>query len=1680
MVQLRIRLTDDILLCLDGTTVTRKPLGFGGLDRMKGWTTAFDAAVRTRQPDRLSAIGQDIATLLNAGDGWLDERLTGTGPVSLEIQADDDRNEGAQTLFAVPWELLASSGRFLAANPHRLFLVARRLGRSEPTDAPEHGDLAVLFMAAEVEGQHVLDYEREEVAFLDATRGLNAHLAIEESGSAAGLALRLKQTRRWEALHLTGHGDLGASGPYLALETEEGACDPVDAGRLCALLGDEERMPRLVFLSACRTAERPGSGAACFVQALVGAGVANAVGWDGSVQDGDAIRFAETFYGELAGGRPVVHAAALARCALLTAQESRRTQPDGSAADGAHWHLARVWLGPRGGGSLCEPGKPTRPARRNGADKAYLDKAKGRVPVATAEQFVGRRRAIQQALRAWSAGSPGVLIQGMGNLGKSSLAERIASRVDGHTVVVVFERYDAHAVFHALVAALPEDDQAAIVTAHEATIVDNPAALKLVLQKLLKGPFSGHGGSRPILLIIDDLERILADPKPGERATPFKTPAAGAVMGAVIASFRDAGRDSASRLLITSRYEFALTDARGDDLAGRLSVVALPPMDVAQRTKQMRTAARLNGRLRAPGVDPALDRLEERIRAAAGGNPGLQEVLTRPLLTVRDRAAGMTAATRAVAAVESYLASGQRPAEDSAAQEFFQRVSLEAFRAMLTPTETIQLRAATLFPLAVPVTALEAAGRAAGIAEPGPAVERLQGLGLLDRFRGPSGRPDGAVNPLARPLVSPLSPADQAMLAVAVVGDLYAAWAKDDGQLPANLQAATLANLALLAEGPPGIVQAAVLSGGRFLFNTAHEVEQALDLVTRAVSLLDRDGTLPIPPLLRLGAECAGRLGRGEEQDSFLARATSATDIDPQLAAMILYDRAVRLIQIGQPEEAETLLCEASERFQSLGDVRARAVTMGKIADILTTRGQTDEALRIRREEELPVHERLGDVRERAVTMGKIADILTTRGQTDEALRIRREEQIPVYERLGDVRSRAVTMGKIADILTTRGQTDEALRLWREEVLPAFERLGDVRSRAVAMGKIADILTTRGQTDEALRIRREEELPVHERLGDVRERAVTMGKIADILTTRGQTDEALRIRREEQIPVYERLGDVRSRAVTMGKIADILTTRGQTDEALRIRREEELPVYERLGDVRSRAVTMGKIADILTTRGQTDEALRIRREEELPVYERLGDVRSRAVTMGKIADILTTRGQTDEALRIRREEELPVYERLGDVRSRAVTMGKIADILTTSGESDKALRIRREEELPVYERLGDVRERAVTMGKIADILTTRGQTDEALRIRREEELPVHERLGDVRERAVTMGKIADILTTRGQTDEALRIRREEQIPVYERLGDVRSRAVTMGKIADILTTRGQTDEALRIRREEELPVYERLGDVRSRAVTMGKIADILTTRGQTDEALRIRREEELPVYERLGDVRSRAVTMGKIADILTTRGESDKALRIRREEQLPVYERLGDVRERAVTMGKIADILTTRGQTDEALRIRREEQLPVHERLGDVRSRAVTMGKIADILTTRGQTDEALRIHLIERLPVAQQMQDLDSLAHIRFSCATIRLQRGGLQNGEAVTIAEELAESFGLFQRIGRVEGVGVVGALFGQILAAAGQTEAALSVLDQAADAFTTLGHSQGVGQVRSIQDFIRKAVK
>ena len=1081
----RISITANAILCeRENAEPVPIPINRETLVKLKDWTRRYRRAVRTNDPLALGDVGGAIFDFLD-GTGWATQWLRGAYQRVLEIAVRSPDTEAELAFLDLPWEILAAQGAYLASDAIQPFVVFRSIGR--PVDAtpiqPAHCDLAMMFMAASPEGQHELGFEAEEAAILRATERLDVHLSVEESGCAEFLRDRLALDGPFEVVHVSCHGNIDKTlGPILALESPEGDVAFVTPEDFSGVLG-ESRAP-LVFLSACRTAE--GAGAEPFARELVRAGVANVLGWDGSVNDSDATHFAQIFYTELARYQSVQYAAAMARGKVLQAHLENPEK-------GRHWHLARLYAGPHGGGSCCDSTKHKRVLRKNAGYREFLDKANSRVPVATAQQFVGRRRQAQKILRAFRDGGKGVLIFGMGNIGKSTLAARIANRMPRHQTIAVYDRYDALAVFDKLVAAMPGSERQAWRQNWHDQIAGNGSALGDALEDMLRGPFN----QTPVLLIVDDLHEILEKPRRGQTITPVADApsrprdAWRISLGSVLRAFNVS--DTASRLLLTSRYDFTLPDGQGGDLSKALERVQLRPMKDEERVKQLRAAKAL---AELPGAEQGPSESDMAVRALelAGGNPGLQEILCRPIL-----AGELEAAHKALVAVARWKDSGKSPKDESAAQEFFQRVTFETYRDALTRHQRRQLRAATLFSegLPVPVPALKAVGEAAGVDDPLACLNRLIGLGLVDSWGEIFGVEHAAANPLARPLAGGnLTDREQKRLAAAAVEPLAKTWRDADGDFPRSPLAVETANLALIGGAPAEILDASADAAGSFLFRVRNDAATALDILRRALDKIERQGGSPRPGFFLIGANCAERIGETGLRIELLKKGRALESDDKVTRAQISATYAVAMIAETGPDEALKALRDAVALFESAGDMYSRAVTMGQIGDILEPRGELDEALRIRREEELPVYERLGDVRSRAVTMGKIADILQFRGELDEALRIHLEERLPIALKVGDTGSVAHIRFSCARIRLARGGMEKGeAQVIGEELVESFALYKKLQ-RPDGIGWVGllfgQFLATTGKTAEALTVLEEaaaafDKLNWAERAAQVRE-----------------------------------------------------------------------------------------------------------------------------------------------------------------------------------------------------------------------------------------------------------------------------------------------------------------------------------------------------------------------------------------------------------------------------------------------------------------------------------------------------------------------------------------------------------------------------------------------------------------
>jgi CHAT domain-containing protein len=464
---------------------------------------------------------------------------------TLQLLLDKYRREGivlaiaaAEQLAHLPWEVLHDGNGFLV---ERVPAIVPVRWMSDSTvkkltieGEPENRALQVVFMATSpMDIEPVLDFEKEEARILEATKRQPLALTVEESGCLSELGYLVDGYDRdyFDVLHLTGHATLQDGQPRFITETATGEAYYASAGDIAQEL--QFRLPKLIFLSGCRTGQAGNSGSVpSMAEELLKSGAKAVLGWGQKVLDPEATAAAAALYQELSAGKQITEALACTYQALIK----------NKARD---WHLLRLYAA----GNLPTLVTPLRtrgrkPAPPLSVSTQFLDPA-GKVKVPTRESFVGRRRQLQNCLRVLTQSSDevGVLIYGMGGLGKSSLAARLCDRLPNFERVVWLGRVDEASLVSRLTEKLDDNEQRKSLQNYDEEL---RFRLKRVFQQL-------DEEAKPFLLVLDDFEGNL---EPRNESYVLQ-PEAAEVMKALVWAIRD--NYTSHRIIITCRYDFEFT-----------------------------------------------------------------------------------------------------------------------------------------------------------------------------------------------------------------------------------------------------------------------------------------------------------------------------------------------------------------------------------------------------------------------------------------------------------------------------------------------------------------------------------------------------------------------------------------------------------------------------------------------------------------------------------------------------------------------------------------------------------------------------------------------------------------------------------------------------------------------------------------------------------------------------------------------------------------------------------------------------------------------------------------------------------------------------------------------------------------------------------------------------------------
>ncbi|WP_203728523.1 CHAT domain-containing protein [Paractinoplanes durhamensis] len=679
---------------------------------------------------RLSDLGRRLFTFLDGDERWLEPVLGQPPGAALRITA-------AERLRHLPWELLADNGSYLAVAGEAPLLPVRAIGTNAALKAPVapgNRPLRVLFMATSPEGvEPVLNYEGEEAAILEATSRTGTELVVEESGTLEGLRFLSRDygAGYFDVLHLSGHATVSDKGePTFLVENEFGGLAYATADQIAQAMAGH--WPRLVFVSGCLTGSAPDAGTfPSMSESLVRAGAPAVLGWALPVGDVSATEFAAELYRSLADG------AALDR-AIVEARQYLYTRKRGN------WHLLRLYAD-------RSPLAPmVTPLRNKGrvriqirpADQEFLDPQTQLSRVAARAAFVGRRRVIQRCLRVLrkTGGPEALALQGMGGLGKSSLASRLLERMPTHQRAVWYGRVDL-TKFRELTTKVTFSSVEEQIEA--AKLLDNEQASLAVRLRLLLH-VDGPLGQIPCLFVFDDFEEGNLTERDGGQVLSAEM---AELLPALLKAIRETG--SESRVIITSRYRFPAPPG---------TTVAVESLETLTGIEQAKKITNLTNLRPGSTIDSSI---RARAIEAAAGNPRLLDWLDLIVAAPELDIDGLITAVEEEAdrfRRETILAKNLLSSQDPELQKMLAKVNVVE---LPIPAETV--KAVHDHP--------DAATH----------IDRAAQLGLLEEGTDPETRqPRYYVSNVLRPLIRPLITDDEYVEACAAAArSLHKLWVTD-------------------------------------------------------------------------------------------------------------------------------------------------------------------------------------------------------------------------------------------------------------------------------------------------------------------------------------------------------------------------------------------------------------------------------------------------------------------------------------------------------------------------------------------------------------------------------------------------------------------------------------------------------------------------------------------------------------------------------------------------------------------------------------------------------------------------------------------------------------------------------------------------------------------------------------
>ena len=968
--------------------------------------------------------------------------LTKARSQTIPVEFAVDLTECPEELRGLPWEGLRHPGFDgpLALHP---LVVFYRLAVASPTPRCVEGPLRIVVaIAAPLDGEPKLDYEselRNIVASVREAKAGGAEVRIVTFATTAEIKKAL-DAGDVHVLHISCHGSAG----QLILEDENGSARPVTARTLIEEAIPPGKMPPVICLSACDTnvTDRPNNLPAV-ADELVSSGAPAVIGTETSVSDRYATLVFARVYAELTKATepdPATALAAARREVLRACENSERSRDRGEQVLSG-WSVVIIQAA-SSRETLFDP-ETARPSRNESSPVAS---EVGNLPALSPGSFVGRRREQLEIPRLLAdEDHGGVVLHGIGGIGKTSLANEILRRTGEQrpdlVVVTLSGAVTAEEILRGIITELrigsysrgqPSDPRfLGKLEFLGDPRIDWDTRISLLRREFLK--------RIPIIIFLDHFEDNLQPIQKDDNSHHDgpKNHGRRQIANQRLADFLAAlaKTPGPSALLITCRYRFELPDDSGEYLRwwglGPLSFSEMLRLAWDLPHVEALNDAELHELWASIGGHP---RTLEMLDALLGHGQGrlariereLKQRLKRTLLDGMDVAGWLDRPRDLDVSVAEAVTLA---ANDVLLPHLLDLLSPEAKKLLMglalfrRPVE----RPAAIFVLGTPVERDTTKDEANGATDPPFAtdlpvddlLDELVSTTLLTRLQSADGSsPQWFVH---RWTASAMERQKKSAVETAE---------EDKVERHRRTAAYWMWHYRTAAQSREADVDDLMECYAHF--GEAGDVEQSDNAAQGAASILDR-------------------IGQWDDEWKLINRQLQNPRLSKVRQAIWHHQLGVLVQRRGDYDAAHDRYQRALTIFEELGDRAGMANTYGQLGILAQTRGDYDTA-HDRYQRALTIKEELGDRAGMAITHHNLGILAQTRGDYDTA-RTQYQRALTVFEELGNRAGMANTYGQLGILAQDQDDYDTA-RAQYQRALTVFEELGDRVGMANTYGQL--------------------------------------------------------------------------------------------------------------------------------------------------------------------------------------------------------------------------------------------------------------------------------------------------------------------------------------------------------------------------------------------------------------------------------------------------------------------------------------------------------------------------------------------------------------------------------------------------------------------------------------------------